>query len=333
MQHTKDIFFYRMLGTVNKNKMSQEESLILYKVEHAKDKNAGNIAVISLNRPKAANAQSLALIYALDEALEKAIADASVRVIVLRANGKNFSAGHDLADRSGAVGETWKPRSQWQNYSSTGYSSQKNKMIPPALAGKNGEFLAEGMFNREREIYKDMAERWRNAPKPTICAVQGKCIAGGLMLCWPCDIIVAASNAEFSDPVVAMGVCGVEYFAHQLEMGSRRAKEMLFTGDSISATDARDLFGFVSHVVDPSDLDAFVMEKAHKIARNPMFALQLSKEAVNQAEDATGRKQGMDGAFSLHQLCHAYNMQRFGIIVDPSGLIPRGSAKKKSSKL
>ena len=98
----------------------EEEPLVLYSVVKETKKKAGNIAVISLNRPKAANAQSLALIYALDEALQKALVDPSVRVIVLRANGKHFSAGHDLADRSGIVGDTWKPRSQWQNYSSTG---------------------------------------------------------------------------------------------------------------------------------------------------------------------------------------------------------------------
>ena len=310
--------------------MSKEpgQPLVLYSTEKAKFASAGGVAVISLNRPKAANAQSLALIYALDDALQRALADPSIRCIVLRANGKNFSAGHDLADKSGIVGKTWKARSQWKNFSSTGYGENKNNPIPPPLAGQNGEFLAEGMFNREREIYKDMAERWRNAPKPTICAVQGKCIAGGLMLCWPCDIIVAADNAEFSDPVVAMGVCGVEYFAHQLEMGSRRAKEMLFTGGTFSATEARDLYGFVNHVVPAEDLDSFVLKRAHTIAEKPMFALQMSKEAVNQAEDASGRKQAMDGAFSLHQLCHAYNMQRFGIIVDPSGIVPRGKKKR-----
>jgi len=149
------------------------------------------------------------------------------------------------------------------------------------------------------------------------------------MLCWPCDVIVAAENAVFQDMTVAMGVCGVEYFGHQVEMGSRRAKEMLFTGDSISAKDARDYFGFVSHVVPQNDLDDFSLKLAHKIAAMPLFALQMSKEAVNQAEDASGRRAGMDSAFSLHQLCHAYNMQRFGIIIDPSGMAPRGKASSK----
>ena len=76
-------------------------------------------------------------------------------------------------------------------------------------------------------------------PKPSIAAVQGKCIAGGLMLCWPCDLIIAADNAQFSDPVLAMGICGVELHAHTWELGPRKAKELLFTGDFITATAGR----------------------------------------------------------------------------------------------
>lgn len=311
---------------------TSEEKLVLYETVPAKTENAGSVAVISLNRAKAANAQSMALIYALDDSLQQALRDPAVRCIVLRANGKHFSSGHDLSDRSGKLGETWNARSSWQNYSPVSFESGPKPPISPKMAGKNGEFMAEGMFNREREIYKDMAERWRNAPKPTICAVQGKCIAGGLMLCWPCDIIVASEDATFSDPVVAMGVCGVEYFGHHSEMGSRRAKEMLFTGDSITAKEARDFFGFVSHVVARDVLDDFTMDLAHKVAGKPLFALQMSKEAVNQAEDASGRSAGMNGAFSLHQLCHAYNMQRFGMVINPSGMV-LGGGPPKASKL
>ena len=58
-----------------------------------------------------------------------------------------------------------------------------------------------------------MCRRWRDIPKPTIAAVQGACIAGGLMLAWICDLIVATDDAYFSDPVVRMGIPGVEYFA------------------------------------------------------------------------------------------------------------------------
>ena len=76
---------------------------------------------------------------------------------------------------------------------------------------------------REEEIYLGFCNRWRALPKPTIAQVQGKVIAGGLMLVWPCDLVVASEDATFSDPVVAFGVNGVEYFAHAFEFGQRQA--------------------------------------------------------------------------------------------------------------
>jgi enoyl-CoA hydratase len=178
---------------------------------------------------------------------------------------------------------------------------------------------AEARMAREKEIYLGLSERWRNIPKPTIAAVQGKCIAGGLMLAWPCDIIVAADDAAFADNTVGMGVGGVEYFAHPWELGRRKAKELLFTADWLSAEEARAL-GMVNHVVPAAELQAFALALAEKIARKPLFALKLAKEAVNAAEDAQGRVGAMATAFALHQLAHSHNMQVHGLPVDPSGL-------------
>ena len=118
---------------------------------------------------------------------------------------------------------------------------------------------------REKEIYIGFSERWRNIPKPTIAAVQGKVIAGGLMLVWPCDIIVAAENAEFIDNTVAMGVCGAEFFHHPWEVGIRQAKEMLYTSDAVTAADAFRL-GMVNHVVALDELQPFALALAEKIA-------------------------------------------------------------------
>ena len=105
----------------------------------------------------------------------------------------------------------------------------------------------------EEELYFQMCWRWRNIPKPLIAAAQGKTIAGGLMLLWVADIIVAADDALFSDPVVGMGVNGVEYFAHPWEFGARKAKELLFTGDWVTAADAHRL-GMVNQVVPAAEL-------------------------------------------------------------------------------
>jgi enoyl-CoA hydratase len=118
--------------------------------------------------------------------------------------------------------------------------------------------VAEDYYDWETRGYLEYAKRWRDIPKPTIAAVQGKCIAAGLMLCWPCDLIVAADNAQFSDPVGLLGIMGVEYRAHTWEFGARKAKEMLFTAGSVSAEEALRS-GMVNHVVPLDELRAFTM--------------------------------------------------------------------------
>ncbi len=185
---------------------------------------------------------------------------------------------------------------------------------------------AEAQMAREKEIYIGFSERWRNLPKPTIAEVQGKAIAGGLMLIWPCDIVVAADDAAFLDNTVAMGVGGVEYFAHPWEIGPRKAKEMLFTSDWLSAEDALRL-GMLNHVVPRAELQAFTLRLAERIAQKPAFALKLAKEAVNAAEDAQGRVSAMQTAFALHQVAHSHNMIVHGMLVDPTGLSPAVTKK------
>lgn len=257
------------------------------------------IARIVMTRPGARNAQSTAMTYALNAAFDRAAQDDEVRVVVLAGEGPHFSSGHDLreapADKALAMAE---PVSTWGGFTQPG---------------------AQGRFAAEQETYLQMTRRWRDLPKPTIAEVQGKCIAGGLMLAWACDLIVASDDAQFQDPVVAMGVCGVEWFAHPWELGVRKAKELLFTTDSWSAEEAR-AFGMVNRVVPRPELATAVLAMARRIAAQPAFALQMAKKAVNQALDAAGQREVMDHAYALHQLCHAHNMLVFGRGMDPSGL-------------
>ena len=86
------------------------------------------------------------------------------------------------------------------------------------------EWTLAGIYEIEARRFLEYSLRWRNVPKPSIAAVQGVCIAGGLLLCWPCDLIVAADNATFSDPVVAMGIGGVEYHGHTWEWGAAQGQ-------------------------------------------------------------------------------------------------------------
>jgi enoyl-CoA hydratase len=186
---------------------------------------------------------------------------------------------------------------------------------------------------REKEVYLGFCERWRNIPKPTIAVVQGKCIAGGLMLIWPCDIIIASEDAQFMDPTVSFGVDGVEYFAHPWELGPRKAKEFLFTSDWLSASDAKSI-GMVNQVVPREQLEEASLAMAAKITRKPLFALKLTKEAVNAAEDAQGRVNAMQTSFALHQLAHTHNLHVHGMLIDPTGLPPdtAKALKAKSEK-
>jgi enoyl-CoA hydratase len=267
---------------------------------------APGIARVVQDRPEARNAQNLQMTYDLDAALQRAAEDDAVKVIIVAGSGPHFSAGHDLRGDDGKQVEDFPVVGMWRGFQEPG---------------------AEGLISRESEIYLRMCRRWRDLPKPTIAAVQGKCIAGGLAVAWVCDLIVASEDASFSDPVVSLGISGVEYFGHPWEVGVRKAKEMLFTGEAITARDAHRL-GMVNHVVPGEQLQERVLELAETIASRPMFALKMSKQAVNQSQDAQGQWQAMEAAFSLHQLCHSHNVQVHKIPVNPAGLLP---PKKKSA--
>jgi enoyl-CoA hydratase len=190
---------------------------------------------------------------------------------------------------------------------------------------------AEAQMAREEEIYTGFCERWRNIPKPTIAAVQGKCIAGGLMLAWPCDLIIASDDASFADPVVSFGVGGVEWFHHVYELGTRKAKEILFTGDAISAADALQL-GMVARVVPRDELQEATLAMARKIASKSRFALKMTKLAINGVVDAGGRDVAMQNAFHLHQLAHTHNLKVFSMLIDPTGL-PEATRKAMAARL
>lgn len=258
---------------------------------------APKVARIWLDRADTRNAQDTRLLYELNDAFDRAAQDDDVSVIVLAAEGPHFSSGHDLRERDGLAAIRERDTvGTWCGFGCAG---------------------AEAQMAREKEIYLGFSERWRNIPKPTIAAVHGKVIAGGLMLVWPCDIIVAAEGAEFIDNTVAMGVCGAEFFHHPWEVGIRRAKEMLYTSDAVTAEDAFRL-GMVNHVVPAAELQSFTLALAAKIAERPLFALKLTKEAVNAAQDNQGRVQALQTSFALHQLCHSHNQQVHGMAIDPS---------------
>jgi enoyl-CoA hydratase len=249
----------------------------------------GPVAFVTMNRPDYRNAQNSAMTYALDAAFARAVDDAEVKVIVLGGAGRHFSAGHDIGTPGRDVDQEFDRKAvMWWTHVDREGGDQR--------------------FARESEVYMGMCRRWRDIPKPTIAMVQGGCIAGGLMLAWVCDLVVASDDAFFSDPVVRMGIPGVEYFAHPWVMGPRAAKEFLFTGDRFDAQRAREL-GMVNRVVPREDLEGEVTAVAGRIAQMPQFGLALTKKAVNQAEDQMGMRTGMDSVFGLHHFAHSHNAE------------------------
>lgn len=247
------------------------------------------VAHVRLNRPRYRNAQNSVMTYALDAAFRRAVDDDEVAVIVLSGEGDHFCAGHDIGTPGRDVHLTY----------------DRQAVIWWDHTDKEG---ADLRFARESEVYLGMCRRWREIPKPTIAMVHGACIAGGLMLAWSCDFIVASDDAFFADPVVRMGIPGVEYFAHPWVTNPRAAKELLFTGDRFSAERAHAL-GMVNHVVPRAELEGFVTAMAGRIAAMPRFGLALTKKAVNQAEDLMGLRSGMDSVFGLHHVAHAHNAE------------------------
>jgi enoyl-CoA hydratase len=263
------------------------------------DSAGDGIVRIALDRPAKSNAQDTQMTYDLNGALMRAAHDDEVKVIILGGNGKHFSAGHDLKDH--------------------GHDSVVRANARMGVCGNIDTSNVAGYYAWEREVYLDSCRRWRSIPKPIIAEVHGACFGGGLMLAWIADLIIAADDSVFCDPVVNIGANGVEFFAHVWELGARKAKEMLFTADQWTAQQGLD-WGMVNHVVPRADLEAFTLAMARKIASKPAFALKMVKESINASIDSQGQTDAIDKAFLFHQLCHAHNRVEFGGVLDPRGL-------------
>jgi enoyl-CoA hydratase len=248
---------------------------------------ADGVAWIMMNRPSFNNAQNGQMTYALDDAFVRATNDDAVKCVVLGGNGKHFSAGHDI----GTPGRDLH------------HEFDKRLMIAP----HTNKPAAELLYTREQEQYLGMCRRWRDIPKPTIAMVQGACIAGGLMLAWICDLIVASDDAFFQDPVVPlMGIPGVEYFAHAYELPPRVAKEFLLLGERMPAARAEQ-FGMVNKVVPRADLREATATWASKLASGSRLGNWLTKQAVNHVEELRGKRSAMDAVFHMHHFAHAQN--------------------------
>lgn len=231
----------------------------------------GPVATITLARPEAANAQSSRMIVEIDAAFDRADADDAVRVVVLAAQGRHFSAGHDLKEL--LAGEE-----HWAAMRAT----------------------PEGKLRHEQVMYFDKLVRIRDFRKPTIAAVQGVCSAAGLMLASMCDLIVAADDARFSNPVLRMSGVGVELLVEPWELGPRKAKEFLFCARTFDAHEA-ERHGLVNRVVPRAELAAAAREMAEQVALVPPLTAEAVKASINHMVDLMGQRESWRYHFALHQ--------------------------------
>jgi enoyl-CoA hydratase len=249
----------------------------------------GRIVRITLDRPHTRNAQNRGLIVELDEAFGAAETDDEVRVVILAGAGATFSSGHDLGSTD-ALREEQPGPDQHVSFRTDGGTRR----------GTEQRMLQEWHYYFANHL------RWRTLRKITIAQTHGTVFTAGLMLMWACDLIVAAEDSAFADVVGArFGMSGVELFSHPWELGPRRAKELLLTGDALGADEAYRL-GMVAKVFPLEELEASTLEFARRIARLPSMTSLLIKESVNQTLDTMGYTNALHSAFYLHQVNHSH---------------------------
>jgi len=234
------------------------------------------IAKITVNRPQVMNVISRLTYEELDEAFTQAEDDDEVKVIVVAGAGDNFGAGHDLGTPEMLEEEKSSPRDN----------------------------TPLGMMKYMDRVWWGMHDHWRNIGKPTIAMVQGYCIMGSWMLAAACDLIVASEDAKFTDRLVRWGGAHDEYPTLFWDLGPRKAKEYLWTGDFIDGKEAWRL-GMVNRVVPRERLEEETIRLAKRIALNEAIGLRLSKLSVNQAVDIMGQSTAVKAS------CNVFLMASF----------------------
>ena len=221
--------------------MNAPHSEPLVRAEHI-----GNVLRLTLNRGAARNALSHALMGALQEALDKATADKSVRAIVLAAEGAAFCAGHDLKE-----------------------------MTAHRSAADGGKAAFAALFAQCSKLMQTIVRH----PLPVIAQVQGIATAAGCQLVASCDLAIASREARFATPGVNIGLfCSTPMVALSRNVARKHAMEMLLTGEMISAREAQRI-GLVNRVVEHGNLAGETLKLAGLIASKPKTTVKIGKEA------------------------------------------------------
>lgn len=225
---------------------------------------ADHVATLTLNRPAARNAVNLAFCEALTMATMTAAADDSIRLALIRANGPVFSAGADLKERQGM---------------------NEDQVRARRLKG----FVAYDSIER--------------LPMPSIAVVTGPAIGSGCEIAAACDFIVATTAATFRTPESLWGTVGATQRLPRI-LGKRLAKDMMYTGRTLTAEEARDA-GLVSRLVAPEALEETLAAIVKTIVGAPPGAMRLGKRAIDQGLELDPR-----GALATELLAIEENLAR-----------------------
>jgi enoyl-CoA hydratase len=245
----------------------------------------GPIATITLNRPDKLNALNTEVVLELDKRITQAGADDSIKVVLIAANGRAFSAGFDMNDE---VEDGTETPLEWL----------------PVL---------------RRDV--DVTMRVWSCPKPTIAVVQGYCLAGGCEIAMACDMIIAAEDAKFGEPEIQYG-SGPVTMLMPFILGQKKTNELLFTGDKINAEEALSL-GLINKIVPGDELESVARELALRIAPTPLPVLQLTKQALNRAYEAKGLRTAVNANIDISAMLNGANtpeQQEFDKIAGEKGL-------------
>lgn len=214
------------------------------------------IVHIILNRPRVLNAINAALMREVTEVLGALQHDPAIRCFVLSGEGRAFSAGFDLKESAAAGDRTAR---DWR---------------------------------RVLEADFDFIMQFWDCPKPTISAIHGPCIGGGLELAIACDIAIAAEDAVFGEPEVRFG-SGIVAMLLPWMIGPKHAKDMLLTGnDQITAARAAQI-GLVTETVAIGAHVTRALQKAHEIVAAAPLSVELTKRAINRSFDMRGMRNAL----------------------------------------
>ena len=233
----------------------------------------GAVATLTLNRPDKHNAINEDMRGRLESALARIDETDEVRVVVIRGAGRSFCAGYDIE----------------------GYGSiaDRGTSAAPSIA-------------QDRDRLRKSIERWLsmwNYRKPIIAQVHGHCLAGGNDLAGMCDLIFCSDDAQFGHPAGrALGIPQT-LGMWPVRLGMLKAKELLFTGDTIDGREAEKI-GMVNRSLPPAELDAYVQKFAQRIANVPADALTIHKHVVNRCFEVMGIRTGVAEGAEFDAIYH-----------------------------